>query len=62
MEKQGLIEILNSIRTDENSEAIDKALEIVGNSDEEKVQSICEGKSEEEIVQMVLNRIARYFK
>ena len=57
MDKIGIIQLLNRIRTNENSDDIDKAIEKVNTLQEENIEKICDGKTEEEIMQILINRV-----
>ena len=57
MDKIGIIQLLNRIRINENSDDIDKAIEKVNTLQEENIEKICDGKTEEEIIEILNARI-----
>lgn len=62
MDKIGIIQLLNRIRTNENSDDIDKAIEKVNTLQEENIEKICDGKTEEEIMQILNTRLTNVMR
>lgn len=56
MDKTMIIEILNSMRTEENNQKIDNAINKLNSVSDETIEKICAGKSEDEIKQILENR------
>lgn len=56
MDKTMIIEILNSMRTEENNQKIDNAINKLNSVSNETIEKICAGKSEDEIKQILENR------
>ena len=57
MDKSRIVEILNSIKTEENKEKIENALKKLDSLSDESIEKICAGKSEEDIKQILEKRL-----
>lgn len=57
MDKTRIIEILNSMKIEGNREKIDNAINKVNGLSEENIRKICNGKTEEEIKQILENLV-----
>ena len=56
MSRTVVLKILNSMRTEENNQKIDNAINKLNSLSDETVEKICAGKSEDEIKQILENR------
>ena len=57
MSRTVVLKILNSMRTEENSEKIDNAINKLKSLSDETIEKICDGKSEDEIKQILEKRL-----
>lgn len=57
MNRTRIIEILNTIKTEENSEKIDNAINKLNSLSDETIEKICDGKSEDEIKKILGNAV-----
>lgn len=57
MDKTRIVEILNSMKTEDNIEKIENAINKVNKLTDDNIKKICAGKSEEEVKQIIENRL-----